>query len=1288
MQKEVKHRTGIRLKLTLVIFITTLIIGILCIGLGYFWGFNLIRNIVGNERVQIAELVTTSIVELIETEIKQISLFSTRRGLIEDAKEANLKYQAMDKDAIGRYLVDMDKKWIEAPDNSPLIKEYLESQASEDFRLLIKQRQEIAEVFITDKFGGLVASSGRTTDFYQADEKWWQDAFDNGRGKVAIEDIEFDESSGKLGLPIVIPIKDEKREVIGICKVIVDINIFFEPLVNFKIGKTGHTVLIDSKDNIIFHPGIKPFSAKFASKQDLERIAKSNTKWFVIKNPHIHKENIMVAFAEINLPVLKEQGIIWRVFIDASAKEVFAPLNMLIFQMLIIVGILIIVLIPTGFIVGGIFIRPIKKLYEGTEHIGKGDLNYRVEVKTNDEIGQLADSFNKMAQDLKETTTSMENLNKEIAQRKQAEEALSIEKEHLAVTLQSIGDGVIATDTQGKIIFINKVAESLTGWGREEAIGKPLGEVFHIINEKTRRPCEDPVVRVLKTGEIVGLGNHTILIAKDGTERALADSAAPIHDRDGNVIGVVLVFRDVTEFRKIEEALQNSERKFRAIFNQTFQFIGLMKLDGTLIDANKTALDFAGYKASDVMGKPFWETPWWSHSVELQNRLRVATKEASGGKIVRFEATHPAKDGTIRYVDFSIKPVMDESGNIIFLIPEGRDITERKHAEEAAQQLAAIVESSEDAIISKTLDGTILTWNKGAGKLYGYCAEEVKGRSISILIPPDHSEEPSQFLAKIKRAESVENYETVRITKDGRRVDVSVSISPIKDANGKIVGASTIARDITELRRKEETLQELSRAVEQSPSIVVITDTKGNIEYVNPKFSQLTGYAPEEVIGKNPRILKSGELPVRLYEELWHTITSGEEWRGEFYNKKKNGQYYWEAASISPIRDQKGIITHFLKVSEDVTERKRLEGIKDEFVSTVSHELRTPLSITKEGISLVLDKIPGDINEKQTKILTTAMNNIDRLARIINELLDISKIESGKLELKKDWIDIKNIIEHIASSFELKVKEKGLRLKLNLPKREIKIYADADKINQVFTNLMANAVRFTQKGFIEISVYEEGNTVECSVADTGIGIAKEDLPNIFSKFQQFGRTVGDGEKGTGLGLSIAKGIVEMHNGQIRAESQSGKGSKFSFTLPRYTPETLFKEHINIGIKEALDKSSKVSLIVVSILDFNKLLEELSVEKLHSILKNLEDAVKNSLRRAGDVVIKDTGELVIILPGCDKESALRIEGRITQILEENLTKDGLYNKIKLKFGSATYPDEAKDNEDLIKKAKQT
>ncbi len=492
------------------------------------------------------------------------------------------------------------------------------------------------------------------------------------------------------------------------------------------------------------------------------------------------------------------------------------------------------------------------------------------------------------------------------------------------------------------------------------------------------------------------------------------------------------------------------------------------------------------------------------------------------------------------------------------------EITKRKKAEEALRRIASIVESSDDAIIGKALDGTITSWNHGAEKLYGYSEKEAVGKNISMLLPAGRKNEVQEILDKIRKGGRIEHFETLRARKDDKAIDVSLSISPIYNSAGKIIGALAIARDISAT--------------------------------------------------------------------------------------------------------------------------KYLDRLKDEFIGAVSHELRTPLSITKEGISIVLDGIVGKISEKQNKILNTARDNINRLARIIDSLLDISKIETGKMELQRRMLVINELIKEVIAFFEPKIKAKGLDLRLKVPEGEISIYADKDKIIRVLTNLIGNALKFTQKGFIEVGVEKKKDEVECFVLDSGMGISAEELPKVFSKFEQFGRVTGAGEKGTGLGLSIAKGIIEKHKGSIRAESVLGKGSRLSFTLPVYTSEALFKEHINEGIRDAGRKNFRLSLIIVSLANFDKIKKELPADKAASVLKELEGVFKDSLRREGDMVVKDEGEIVILLSDCDRKRALVVQGRLEQAWDDYAAAQKLPQGIKLVFNSAIYPDEAKSAEGLLKKAR--
>lgn len=637
-------------------------------------------------------------------------------------------------------------------------------------------------------------------------------------------------------------------------------------------------------------------------------------------------------------------------------------------------------------------------------------------------------------------------------------------------------------------------------------------------------------------------------------------------------------------------------------------------------------------------------------------------------------------------------------------------IAEQKSAQSALQKsqswFSTVFSSIGEAVITIDLEAKITFINSAAQKLTGWLESEAIGRHIDevfVIKNGDTDQKADNPALKVLSDDQIAQLanHTVLISKDGLRRPIDDSAAPILDVNSQeIIGVVLVFRDVTENYRIEKELRELSAAVQQSPACVVITDVKGNIQYVNPKFIQLTGYTAQEVIGQNPRILKSGEQPPEFYKQLWETVIAGKEWQGEFHNKKKNGQLYWEGASIAPIRDNQGKIVSFIAVKEDINERKKmleelkhknielekLDQLKSDFVSVVSHELRTPLSITKEGINLVLDGVTGSINPKQSKILTTSKNNIDRLARIINSLLDISKIESGRVELNKKNVDLGLLIKNVAATFEVMAKEKGLEIKVNLPKaQELILYIDEDRVIQIFTNLINNALKFTEMGSVSISLEQKENEVEFRVSDTGIGISADNLPKVFSKFLQFGRTdAGGGEKGTGLGLSIAKGLIELHRGRIWVESEVGKGTQFIFTLPRYSEDQSARIHIEDAINDAIKVSMNLSLIIATLSYSDKLKLSISAQ----VLAELEEAIRLQLRKDKDQVLRYRNEFIIIFRDCNKDTVLIAQGRIEQALRSYLDSRNLSQDLKIGFGCATYPDDASDYQGLVGKARST
>ena len=424
---------NIRSKITGILVVSSLILIAIGVGVGYFWGFDLLRNTIGENQTKIAKLTTDAIERIINEEIADIELYISHSLRIEEVEKANATYEKRDRDSINQYFTQIDKEWALATENNPLIKEYLDTLASKRLRAIVGMDTGISEIFLTDKFGGLVASSGKTSDFYQADEKWWQEAFAGGQGKVSIQDIEFDESSKVLSLPIASPIRNHLGKVIGVCKAVLDVNRLFEPLEAVRIGKTGHSSLLDGKGYVLFHEGIKPLREKLFGEKDFKKLKDTKKDGWIVTQSFLEPGvQQLISYALVEYPMLLQKGMYWRVCIAQEAKEVFLPLKRLMGQLLALILVLLAVLLVLAYIFSGIFVKPIKRLQEGVERIGDGDLDYQVKIKTGDEIEEFADSFNNMVGNLKKTTTSINSLNKEIENREKVEMALVVAKREIA----------------------------------------------------------------------------------------------------------------------------------------------------------------------------------------------------------------------------------------------------------------------------------------------------------------------------------------------------------------------------------------------------------------------------------------------------------------------------------------------------------------------------------------------------------------------------------------------------------------------------------------------------------------------------------------------------------------------------------------------------------------------------------------------------------------------------------------------------------------------------------------
>lgn len=465
-------------------------------------------------------------------------------------------------------------------------------------------------------------------------------------------------------------------------------------------------------------------------------------------------------------------------------------------------------------------------------------------------------------------------------------------------------------------------------------------------------------------------------------------------------------------------------------------------------------------------------------------------------------------------------------------------------------------------------------WNLETNKVYyspewknqiGFEDNEISNETSewSSRVHPDDLERCQATIAKyIKNPWPDYTLEFRFRHKNGTYIWIYTQASLIYNDEGKPVRMLGSHVDITEQKRSEDKLKLYTRAIEQSPVSLNITDSNGDIVYVNSGFTVLSGYTPEEAIGKNPRILKSGVHSNEFYKELWETLIAGKNWSGELCNKNKAGNLYWVQATISPVLDSKGRIMHYVAVKEDISERKKFiedlkiakehaeesDKLKSAFLANMSHEIRTPLNGILGFTELLVDpECDPCQKESMGKII---IENGDMLLTIINDVLDISKIEAGQIVLHHSLFEVHKLMDEIKNSFAQKARNNGLELRIvpcpSLSKMQLN--SDFMRLKQVLTNLVSNAIKYTEKGYIEIGCYEKPNEISFYVKDSGIGISEQAKERIFERFNRhdaFTKKVG----GTGLGLAIAKSFVEMLGGKIWVESEIGKGSTFYFSLP-------------------------------------------------------------------------------------------------------------------------------------------
>jgi PAS domain S-box-containing protein len=791
---------------------------------------------------------------------------------------------------------------------------------------------------------------------------------------------------------------------------------------------------------------------------------------------------------------------------------------------------------------------------------------------------------------------------RDITERKQTEEAVRQSEERLHLALDSAKAGAWEWDLQ-----TNKSVWSRQLWalyGIELDSGEPsYGLWLATIHPDDREMAARTVQQATTTGGELNLEYRTP--ERDGRTRWLMARGQPMRDDAGQPVRFAGIVLDITERKQAEAALRQSEERLQMVMENMVEGLVLSDLEGRLLYWNRVALELHGFSSSEDLRCPLLDL---AHIFELsaQDGAVIPVGQWPMARVCRGDQLrdYPVR---VRRRDVEWERVFSYSGTT-FLDSTGKrvafvtisDITERKRAEEIHERLAAIVESSDDAIISKTLNGTITAWNRGAEKVFGYSSSEAVGKPMLMLMPPEHVNEESDILARIRHGESVEHFETVRVCKDGKKIDISATISPIKDSSGAIVGASKIARDITARKQAEEKLaeqaEELSRQTEELvrsqqglqtqttllqsvlDSIgegLVVADAQGRFILWNP--------AAEKIVGLGAASLPSQEWTEHYGLYLPDTVTPlppeqnplaraihGEASTAEmFVLNPELAEGVWIEANAHPLRDANGTPRGGVVAFRDITQRRaderkirqlneeleervvqrtaQLQAANQEleaFTYSVSHDLRAPLRHIAGFSGILVEEFGSTLDPQARHYLQRIQDGTRKMGQLVDELLALARL--GRQSPSLQVAGLNSLVEEVV--FLLKPEYDGRDVEWKVARLPF-VECDPTLIKQVFQNLLSNALKYSRPrspAVIEVGHTEKDGEPVIFVRDNGVGFSMKYADKLFGVFQRLHRS--EDFEGTGVGLALVHRIVHKHGGRIWAEAELDHGATFYFTL--------------------------------------------------------------------------------------------------------------------------------------------
>jgi len=783
--------------------------------------------------------------------------------------------------------------------------------------------------------------------------------------------------------------------------------------------------------------------------------------------------------------------------------------------------------------------------------------------------------------------------------------------------IDTLPDLVWLKDRQGVYLACNHRFARYLGTVEDEIIGKTDHD---FMDEQQADAYRAQDQEAMSSGERC-ISEEQICFADDGHIEQIEAIKVPMYQPDGELMGVLGVGRDITQRKLNDEFMLLQTRRAEAM--QKLSLIAEKNDENAFIEAGLdlvedltySCISFLHFYPSDEKSAELtiWSERTLEEFFEADGETDYTVDEASIFSEVQRELTtvmfndygdyghhHGLPDGNTDIKRLICVPVIDD-GQVVMVVGIGnRDseytaleketvqlianemwrIIQRRRLESRSVRFSRVLENSLNEILifdSQTM--YFIDVNKVAQSNLGYSMEELRWLTPVDIQPQFTSESFAELIEPLRTGQRPElMITTVHRRKDQTMYPVEIHLQYMDEHPSVYVA---VVRDIDDRLRMESELRKLAQAVEQSPESIVITNLKAEIEYVNEAFLEATAYSEEEVIGKNPSILKSGNTPPETFKSLWAALTSGHAWQGELFNRNKHGKEYIEHAIITPIRSPNGTITHYIAVKDDITEKKQLtqeleahrhhleelvgertaqlaearekaeaaNQAKSVFLANMSHEIRTPMNAII-GLTHLLQR--ASPRQDQAARLTKIEASAGHLLSIINDILDLSKIEAGKLKLEKSNFNLNEIFDHIQSLFREQLISKGLTFDVDMGDTPTWLRGDATRLRQALFNYVGNAIKFTEQGslYLRARILEEkdnGVLVRFEVQDTGIGVEANMLPGLFEAFEQADPSTTRVHGGTGLGLVITRRLVTMMGGEVGVDSELGRGSTFWFT---------------------------------------------------------------------------------------------------------------------------------------------